>query len=119
MNHTGDQVLARALPALTTLTQELQNGTPESIQSTGGLPTGADQEVLAAQSDVGSRLLQIREAGEQLSHREVDFADRRDALRDADPTEAMVRVVAAQSALERAYVVIGKVLSTSLVDYLR
>jgi hypothetical protein len=36
-----------------------------------------------------------------------------------DPTEAAIKVVTAQSALERAYAAIGKVLSTNLLDYLR
>ena len=41
------------------------------------------------------------------------------SLRDVDPAEASIKAVMAQSALERAYAAIGKVMSTNLLDYLR
>jgi flagellar hook-associated protein 3 FlgL len=118
-NHTGNVMLGSALAALTGVTAQLANGTPESIRA--GVETLADaqQDVLTAQTQVGSRLNQIQLTNRYLGERIVTFADRRDAVRDADPTEAALEVMAAQTALERSYAVIGRVLSTNLLDFLQ
>jgi hypothetical protein len=39
-------------------------------------------------------------------------------LTDVDPAESMLKVMAAQSALERAYATVQRTLSLSLVHYL-
>jgi flagellar hook-associated protein 3 FlgL len=119
LNHTGDQVLSPAIAALDQLEQQLQSGTAADVQATVAPLISSDNGVLAAQAQVGSRLLQVKQAGEDLARRTATMLDQRDRLRDVDPAEAAVRVTAAQSALERAYAVVGRVFSTSLVDYLR
>ena len=78
----------------------------------------AQQTVLSLQAQAGARAQQINAAGTELAHQSATLLDRRDALQNVDPTEASVELVSAQSALERAYAAIGKVLSTNLLDYL-
>ncbi|HXF95499.1 MAG TPA: flagellar hook-associated protein FlgL [Gemmatimonadales bacterium] len=118
-NHTGNQVFAPALQALDGLIQELASGTPATIQAQGAALGAAQDQALAAQAELGGRLAEIERVGEALARREGQMLDRRDAVRDADPAEAAVQAVAAQSALERAYAAISRILSTRLTDFLR
>lgn len=118
-NHPGDDVFSDALQGLADLEQELRTGTKASIDAAvNGLQTAGNQIVLA-QSETGTRLQQITATTSSLALRTANLLDQRDALRDVDPAEASVKVVLAQSALERAYAAIGKVMSTNLLDYLR
>jgi flagellar hook-associated protein 3 FlgL len=118
-NHTGNQVFAPALQALDGLIQELASGTPATIQAQGPILGAAQDQALAAQAELGGRLAEIERVGEALARREGQLVDRRGALRDADPAEAAVQALAAQSALERAYAAIGRILSIRLTDFLR
>jgi len=79
----------------------------------------AEDQMVLAQSETGTRLQQISIASDSLARRTANLLDQRDGLRDVDPTEAAIKVVMAQSALERAYAAIAKVMSTNLLDYLR
>jgi flagellar hook-associated protein 3 FlgL len=119
VNHTGDQVVSPAIAALQQLRTQIQSGTPQTIQATVTPLTAAGDTALQAQSAVGSRLLQVKQTAQDLGRRSAVLLDQRDAIRDVDPAEASVRLLASQSALERAYAVIGKVFSTSLINYLR
>jgi flagellar hook-associated protein 3 FlgL len=117
-NHIGDSVFSSALQGLADLEQQLQTGNQASIDAVvSGLQDAGDQMVLA-QSETGTRLQQISAAKDSLAQRTANLLDQRDGLRNADPSEVSIKVVAAQSALERAYAAIGKVLSTNLLDYL-
>jgi flagellar hook-associated protein 3 FlgL len=118
-NHTGDQMFSAALQSLDALTNELQTGTPESIQNTLPTVASAEQQTLIAQTEVGSRLQEIDLTGKQLATRTTDFQNREGAIRDLDPAVAAIQVVSAQNALERSYAVVGRILSTNLFDYLR
>jgi flagellar hook-associated protein 3 FlgL len=118
-NHSGDSVFSSALQGLADLEQELRTGDQASINAAlNDLQSAGDQFVLA-QSETGTRLQQISATTTSLAQRTANLLDQRDALRDVDPAEVSVKVVVAQSALERAYAAIGKVLSTNLLDYLR
>jgi flagellar hook-associated protein 3 FlgL len=118
-NHAGDSVFSNALQGLADLAQELRTGTQTSINTAmNDLRTAGDQIVLA-QSETGTRLQQITATTSSLALRTANLLDQRDSLRDVDPAEASIKVVMAQSALERAYAAIGKVMSTNLLDYLR
>ncbi len=118
-NHAGDSVFSSALQGLADLEQELRTGTQASINTAmNDLQTAGDQIVLA-QSETGTRLQQISATTNGLALRTANLLDQRDALRDVDPAEASVKVIMAQSALERAYAAISKVMSTNLLDYLR
>ena len=118
VNHTGDQMISSALSSLNGLAQELQSGTGATIA--GMIPTLAfsEDQALTAQAEVGSRLREIQTTGEDLLKRSALLGDQRDQIQNVDPAEASVNVLSAQSALERAYAVVGKVLSINLLDFL-
>ena len=118
-NHTGGTLFGGALQALEGVLGELQSGTQDSILRRLGDLSTAEQQALSAQTEVGSRLREIEMTGGHLARRAANFSDRCEALRDVDPTEASVKVIAAQTALERAYAVVGRVLSTNILDYLK
>jgi flagellar hook-associated protein 3 FlgL len=118
-NHTGDQFISGAIQAVVTLTQELQLNNVFSIQAAVNDLATAAQEALQAQTEVGSRLLQIKQAGQGLARRVNTLLDQREGLRDADPAVSLLKVTTAQNALERAYAVVAKVFSTNLLDYLK
>jgi flagellar hook-associated protein 3 FlgL len=118
-NHTGDQVLAPALAALDSLIAELGTGTPSSIQVQFAGLAAAHDLALVAQAEVGGRQANVQQVGEDLARRSGQLLTRRDHLREVDPAEAAVNAIAAQTALERAYAVISRILSTNLTDFLR
>lgn len=118
-NDPGDPVLADAIGALQDLELELQTGTQGSIQATIAGLSSAQDNVLATQAGVGSRLRQIEDVSVALAKRAAALLDQRQSLRDVDPAQAIVEVTSAQAALEQAYAVVSRVLSTSLVDFLR
>jgi flagellar hook-associated protein 3 FlgL len=119
ISRPGDQVFATAIAALGQLAQELETGTPASIQARIPAITAADEDLLIRQAEVGAHLKQISDTGTILGYRAALAADSRDGLREADPTQAAVEAITAQNALERAYAAIGRIFSTSLLDYLR
>jgi flagellar hook-associated protein 3 FlgL len=118
-NHTGDQLFSNALLALRDLESELGSG---SIDQVAAAAPGLDEvsaQLLTAQTIDGARLQQVKTTLDMLAARAAGLGDTRDSLQNADPTQASAELVAAQSALERAYAAIGKVLSTNLLDYLK
>jgi flagellar hook-associated protein 3 FlgL len=116
--HPGDAVFSDALQALEALIQELQIGTPASIRAVvPALEQGA-QTLLQRQAEVGARLGHIRETSNDLARRTAQLLEERDSVRSADPAVAAVQLVNAQAALERAYAAVGRVMATSLLDYL-
>jgi flagellar hook-associated protein 3 FlgL len=118
-SHSGSSVFSDALQALADLEQQLQTGTQASIDAAVNDMRAAEDQIVLAQSETGTRLQQISATTSSLALRTAKLLDQRDSLRDVDPAEAAVKVVMAQSALERAYAAIGKVMSTNLLDYLR
>lgn len=118
-NDPGAPVLSDSLVALADLELELQSGNSTTIQATLAGLVAAQDNVLVKQAEVGARLRQIEDVSAGLAQRAAGMLDHREAMRDVDPAEAIVQVTAAQSALERAYAVVSRVLSASLVDYLR
>ena len=118
-NHPGDQVLGSAISEVKNLIQQLQTGTPASIQATGTGLSSAQQGVLSIQAESGGWQQQIQAAGDRLAQRSGALLDQRAALGDADPAESAVKVVAAQNALQQAYAAVGKILSINFLDYLR
>jgi len=117
--HAGDSVFSSALQGLADLEQQLQTGNQASIDAVVSDLRVAEDQMVLAQSETGTRLQQISIASDSLARRTANLLDQRDGLRDVDPTEAAIKVVMAQSALERAYAAIAKVMSTNLLDYLR
>jgi len=118
-NHTGDQVFSPILRSLDDLVQELQSGTPDSINDAVVSLSDGQNGALAAQAEVGSRLKQIQDIGTQIASRAGTLQDQIGALRDADPSESLVKVMTAQTSLESAYSVVGRVLQTTILNYLK
>jgi flagellar hook-associated protein 3 FlgL len=118
-NHTGDQIFTSALGAVAQLAQELQTGTTASIQAMIPVLDAARENALSLQTELGVRLAEVESTGQSLAKRAATLLDQRDRIRNVDPSEAAVNLTAAQSALERAYAAVAKVLSTNLLDYLR
>jgi flagellar hook-associated protein 3 FlgL len=119
VNHTGDLYIAPAIQAIDGLISALSTGTASDIQAAVGALNTAQQQGLVAQAEVGSRLATIKDVGESLGRRSGELLTRRDAEGNADPAESAVRVISAQSQLERAYAAVAKVMQTSLMDFLR
>lgn len=119
VNHTGDQVFSAAFSAVDDLANELAVGTPGTIADTVAGLNATDQTLLAAQTEMGARLLEIRSTTDHLARRATNLVDRREQIRDVDPAEAILKVVSTQNALERAYAAIGRVLSTDFLQFLR
>lgn len=118
-NHPGDPLLTEAIQGLDRLIGEIQEGTSETVGAAMGRLEESRIHLLAAEGEVGGRLKTIEDAATQLSRRSDQLMDQRESLRDADPTESVLKVISAQTALERAYSIIGRVLDQSLVNYLR
>ncbi len=118
-NHSGDDVFSSALQGLADLEQELRTGDQASINAAMNDLASAGDQLVLAQSETGTRLQQVAATTTSLAERTANLLDQRDTLRDVDPAEASVKVIMAQTALERAYAAIGKVMSTNLLDYLR
>ncbi len=118
VNHTGDAIFSPAIAALDALAVELATGTAASIQATVPGIAAADAAALGAQAEVGIRLGQVKFTGEQLAQSAASLMEELARVRDADPAESSVKLLSAQSALERAYAAVGRVLSVNLLDYL-
>ncbi len=118
-NHTGDQVLAPVLDALKAMQTALDTGTEADIQAALVQLDGAQQTVYASAAEIGARQLQLGYTTDALARRNAQMQDRVSGLRDADPTEATVNLLAAQTSLQQAYAAVSRVLSLSITDYLR
>ncbi len=117
-NHTGDEAIGEAIKALNALIGELEGGSQERItESLAGL-TAAAQQGLIAQTEIGIRLGQLQDVQNQHARMSLNLKTRQSELSDADPSESLTRLMANQQALERAYAVIGRVASMSIIDYL-
>ncbi|MGH7741289.1 MAG: flagellin, partial [Candidatus Eiseniibacteriota bacterium] len=96
-----------------------QSGNSSAVAAAVTNLSATEQQTLVFQSEAGARIQSIQTMTDQLGQRTQQMLDRRSALSDADPTESVLQVTNQQNALERAYAVVGRVLSTNLLDYLR
>jgi flagellar hook-associated protein 3 FlgL len=119
VNHAGQPLFSDALNAIDNLITQLGSGTPDQISAATGSFDTAAQTALGIQAEVGSRLQDIQQAGTQLAAQGSSLLDRRDNLRNVDQATAIVQLQQEQSALERAYAVVGRVLQSNLTDYLK
>ena len=118
-NHTGDESLAEALRVISDLMNELDsNGLRDGISEAVADLETAQQLSLTAQVEIGIRLGQLEDVQGRLAQRTATLSDQRDALRDADPATAILELMSNQQAMERAYEVVGRVASMSIIDYL-
>ena len=119
VTHSGQPLFTDAIAGIDNLITQLQTGTPAQIESGVTNLEGAMQTALQTQSEVGSRMQDVKSAGTQLAAQSSALLDRRDALMNVDPASAIIALQQEQGALERAYAVIGRVMQTSLTDYLK
>ena len=119
VNHTGQPLFTDALTGIDNLLTQLTSGTPDQIAASAGALETAGQTALGIQAEVGSRLQDVQTAGTQLAALNSSLLDRRDNLRNVDQATAIVQLQQEQSALERAYAVVGRVLQSTLTDYLK
>jgi flagellar hook-associated protein 3 FlgL len=119
VNHTGQPILTDLLDGLNAMIGELTSGTADTIQQAVGEFAKPENNLLLGQAEIGVRLRLIADVGTQLVQRSGNLQDQQEQLRDADPTESVVKAMAAQTALERAYEMAGRVLSINILDYLK
>jgi flagellar hook-associated protein 3 FlgL len=119
VNHTGDRMLGSTLQALQNVLQQLQTGSKAELESAASTLGDAAEQVQETQAEVGARMSQIQTTVDQLGRRASLALDQRDQLSAADPTESVLKVTTMQSAMERAYAVIARVMQTHLTDFLR
>jgi flagellar hook-associated protein 3 FlgL len=117
--HAGTPLFTDALVAINNLITQLGTGTPADISASISNLESAMQTALQTQSEVGSRMKDVKNAGTQLAAQSSALLDRRDALMNVDPAQAIVAMQQEQGALERAYAIIGRVMQTTLADYLK
>ncbi len=114
---TGDAVFGDALAALDQLATQLGSGDAAGIQAAGVAVSISSTKALTLQTSLGARMRTVSTIAKSLSNTEAKLADRRDSLRNADTTEAALKLTTAQTALQQAYSVVSKVLSVNLLDY--
>jgi len=117
-NHTGDQFLTDTIAALNQLAGALDGSQPASTAEIVEALDQAQQGVRLAQAQDAARTAQLADAEARLTQTATELIDREQDLSEVDPTEAVLRLTAAQTALERAYAIVGQVLSANIVDYL-
>jgi flagellar hook-associated protein 3 FlgL len=117
--HAGDHSIGGAMLSLTTLEQSVATETAPEIVASAAAMQSYEQQLLSDQAEVGARLQTVTGAETRLAMRANGAVDRRDELSSVDPAQAAVEVQAAQTALERAYAVVGRVLQTNLLDFLK
>jgi flagellar hook-associated protein 3 FlgL len=118
-NVPGDPVFTGLIESMGSLNLAISSGDSGGItRATGGLEAAA-QTLERARTENGLRQTRLDSIATTLAQRAVGMGDRRDTLLNADPTAAALEAVAAQSALERAYAAVAKVLETSILQYLR
>lgn len=117
-SHTGSPLFTDVLDSLAELMSSLANGTDASTQEAIDKLDAAGTHVLAAQTEIGVRQQAVEDVANRITARTADLLDQLTELRDADPTEASVKVIAAQTALERAYSVVGSTLQVDILKYL-
>jgi len=119
VNHPGQPLFTDAVYAVNTLIAQLASGTPAQISATGTSIDSATQGALGIQADTGARMQDIQTAGTQLATQSSALLDRRDSLQNVDQATAIVELQAQQTALQQAYDVVGRVMQTNLLDYLK
>jgi flagellar hook-associated protein 3 FlgL len=114
----GDQ-LASAIGAMAGLEQALRTGDATAVGAASVAGETAEDVLLGAEARVGAAVSRLDAADREAAGEVVKLIERRTAIRDVDPATALIEASAAQTALERAYAVVGKVMSLDLTSLLR
>ncbi len=120
-NHTGRQLLQASgvVASLTAMRDALRAGTGAGVAATiGGVDSAFDQiQVLLAET--GARSRQLDTVAENLTASESTLTTAQAADQGISVEEAATRMVSVQTALQAALTSTSRVISMSLVDYLR
>jgi flagellar hook-associated protein 3 FlgL len=120
-NHTGRQLLQTSgvISSLTAIRDALRAGTGAGVTATiGGIDSAFDQvQVLLAET--GARSRQLDTVAENLTASESTLQAAQSADQGITVEEAATRMVSVQTALQAALTSTSRVISMSLVDYLR
>ncbi len=116
--HTGQDLLGSTFAALAGLKLQVQTGSPAQLQSASTTLDSASQDLLTKEAEVGARQQAVTAAAGSLARRSTDLQNTRDALAEADPSQAAVELVQSQNALQQAYAAVSKVLGTSILNFL-
>jgi flagellar hook-associated protein 3 FlgL len=118
VNHTGDQLFSNSIAGLDNLDLALQSGTTFDVNLAGTQIEGQRVGLLTLQAEVGGRLRGLRDNTTRLAQIASDVVGWRDATQNVPQDQAVVEAIAAQTALEQTYAVVGRVAKLSLTDYL-
>jgi flagellar hook-associated protein 3 FlgL len=119
MNHTGDEALSGAIDALDGLAESLSGGDSQAIQASVQDLDQAARGLRAVRAQTGSRMRSVEENMRAVARENTDLNNREQDLAGADPTEALLKMNEAKTALDRAYEAVSKVLNTNLLQFLR
>lgn len=119
VNHTGDQALTGAITALDGLTDSVAGGDAEAIQASLEDVGRAARNLHAVRAETGNRMRSVSESLRAVARQNADLANREQDLAGADPTESLLKMNEAKTALDRAYEAVSKVLNTNLLQFLK
>ncbi|MBD3160649.1 MAG: flagellar hook-associated protein 3 [Candidatus Eisenbacteria bacterium] len=117
-NHSGEEIFVAPLEAIDRLVEEIAAGEPDGIGEAARSLAAASDAVVRVRGEVGTRLGRVEDAQTRLAQESARLLTQSDALLNADPTEAAVEVVVAQTAMEQAYAAVAKILKTSILPYM-
>jgi flagellar hook-associated protein 3 FlgL len=118
VNIVGDAVFSPVLGALDALATELESGAPASGTTLSSLD-GALTGVVDARAVVGARQNRLELTRAALDDARLATERLRSMVEDADLAEAVGELRRREATYQAALGVTARVLSTSLVDYLR
>jgi flagellar hook-associated protein 3 FlgL len=119
VNHTGDQALSGALDALDGLERSAEAGDAAGLQASLKNLDQAVRGLRAVRAQTGSRMRSVEESLQAINTRDSVLKDQEQELAGADPTESLLKMSEAKTALDRAYEAVSKVLNTNLLQFLR
>jgi flagellar hook-associated protein 3 FlgL len=117
-NVTADVAFKPALDALAQLHADLLAGTPVQQTTLTQVDTGRDA-VMSAWSDLGSRQNRMERTQQSLGDLQTTSTKMLSDLEDVDMAQAITDLTTRQTAYEAAIKTNAKILTTTLLDYLR
>lgn len=119
VNHTGDQVLSGVIAGLDNLARAVESGTPDEVKSALNALDSGKTNLDRAAGELGSWQRQFNEMVQHLDRESGSLKTEEGGLLNADPTESLLKLQEASTSLEAVVDSISKILSTSLIQFLR
>ena len=105
--------------ALIALRDGLSSNDPSKLSLVGGALDTSSSRLLDARADIGARMDRLDRTRSRLEDDKVELAKLLDQDRGADLAESVTEFQRQQTILQATYAVTGKILSLSLMDFLR